>query len=86
MTLYQFNQLDEMEQHEALWEHGVMVGDRAENEYKIILYQVYAFYVELYYHSEYNVLRRLRSFSSIECLDAYISQFTLKDIDYLTKL
>jgi hypothetical protein len=61
-----------MEQHEAIWEHGVMIGDRIEGEHRIILYQIFSFYVELFYHMEYNVLRRLRSFSSTECLDAYI--------------
>ncbi len=40
MTLYEYNGLDEAEQHEALWEHGVLVGNRVEGEYKIILYQI----------------------------------------------
>lgn len=83
MTFYQFNDLDEAEQHEALWEHGVMVGDRVENEYRIMLYQVFSFYVELYYHIEYNVLRRLKSFSSTECLDSYLSQFNLDALNDL---
>jgi hypothetical protein len=81
MTLYQYNYLDEAEQHEAIWEHGVHIGERLEGEYKIILYQIFSFYVELFYHMEFNVLRRLRSFSSTECLDAYIQQFDLKDIN-----
>ena len=78
MTLYEFNRLDETEQHEAVWNDGVMVGDRMEDEHKIILYQLFSFYVELYYHVEFNVLRRLRSFSSTECLDAYIDHFKIK--------
>ena len=81
MTLYQFNALDEAEQHEALWDHGVMIGDRIELEHRIILYQLFSFYVELYYHIEYNVLRRLRSFSSTEPLDAYISKFDLRSLN-----
>ena len=70
-----------MEQHEAIWEHGVHIGERIEGEYKIILYQIFSFYVELFYHMEFNVLRRLRSFSNTECLDAYIRKFDLKDIN-----
>ena len=80
MTLYEYNQLDEAEQHEALWEHSVMVGDRVEGEHKIILYQIFSFYVELYYLVETNALRRLRSFSSTEQLDAYISLFNLNSL------
>ncbi len=56
----------------------IHVGQRIEGEYKITLYQIFAFYVELYYHMEYNVLKRLRSFSSVECLDAYLNQFDLR--------
>ena len=77
MTLYEFNALDETEQHEVVWNDGVMVGDRMEGEHRIVLYQIFSFYVELFYHTEYNVLRRLRSFSSTECLDAYIDQFKI---------
>lgn len=74
MTLYQFNSLEE------LWERGVMIGHRIDDLHKVVLYQIHSFYVELFYHSEYNVLRRLRSFSNVECLDAYIQDFKLPDI------
>jgi hypothetical protein len=77
MTLYQFNALDETEQHEAVWNHGVMVGERIEDQHRVLLYQLFSFYIELYYHTEYNVLRRLRSFSNTECLDAYIDTLDL---------
>lgn len=30
MTLYQFDDPDELEQHEAVWNHGASVGDRSE--------------------------------------------------------
>ena len=71
--------------HEAIWDDGVHSGERVEGEHKIILYRIFSFYVELYYHMEFNVLRKLRSFSSVEYLDAYLQQFDLADIDYLTK-
>lgn len=83
MTLYQFNDLDELEQHEAVWNNGVMVGDRIDGVHRIVLYQLFSFYVELYYHMEFNVLRRLRSFSSTDCLDAYINQFNLNGLNDL---
>jgi len=73
MTLYEFNALDEMEQQEAIWE-GVHIADREDEEHKILLYQIDAFYVEVYYHKEYNVIRRYRSFASVEQLEPYLSQ------------
>ncbi len=76
MTLYQYNALDECEQHEAIWDNGVHIGERIEGEYKIILYQLFSFYVELRYHMEQNVLKGLRSFNNTELLMPYIS--TLK--------
>ncbi|MBC7510085.1 MAG: hypothetical protein H7320_15265 [Ferruginibacter sp.] len=81
MTLYQYNDLDELEQHETLWEHGVMIGERVEGEYKLILYQIFTFYIELYYHIENNVLHRLRTFSNTELLKDYINQFSLKELE-----
>ena len=77
MTLYQFNGLDEMEQHEAIWEHGVHIGERLEGEYKIILYQIFSFYVELRYHIEHNVLKGSRSFSSTEQLKPYLKNIEI---------
>lgn len=77
MTLYQFNQLDEMEQAEAIWEKGVHIGERTDDEHKILLYQIDGFYVEVFYHQEYNVIRRLRSFKSVDQLRPYLDQIKL---------
>jgi hypothetical protein len=82
MTLYQFNALDEMEQAETLWDKGVHIGERFDEEHNILLYQIDGFYLEAYYHREYNVLRRFRTFSSTEQLQPYIGKI---DIDKLTQ-
>ena len=76
MTLYQFIALDEMEQAEAVWD-GVFIADREDEEHKILLYQIEAFYVEVYYHKKYNVIRKFRPFSSTKQLAPYLSQIKL---------
>lgn len=76
MTLYEFNALDEMEQAEAVWD-GVFLGDRKDDEHRILLYQIDGFYVEAYYHMDYNILRRFRSFSSTDHLDPYLKEIDL---------
>jgi len=76
MTLYHFNQLDEMEQAEAVWD-GVQIGERFDEEHNILLYQIDKFYVEAFIHREYNVLRRFRSFSSTDQLEPYIGQIDI---------
>ena len=76
MTLYQFLALDEMEQQEAIWD-GVHIADRDEGEHKILLYQIDAFYVEVFYHKEYNVIRKYLPFNSIDKLAPYLEQIEI---------
>jgi len=85
MTLFYYNELNDREQHEVLWEHGIHIGGRIDGEHKIILYQIFSFYVELYYNPDYDVLKRLRSFSRLEFLDPYIEQLDISEIGYLFK-
>ena len=81
MTLYKFNSLDDLEQWETMLTNGAMVGSRINDGYRIELYQIFSFYIELYYHIENDVLHRLRSFCNTELLDSYLKQFTLKELE-----
>lgn len=79
MTLYQFIAMDEMEQQEAIWE-GTHIGDRSDEEHNISLYQIDAFYVEVFYHRELKVVRRYRPFKSTEQLAPYPGQIDISAI------
>lgn len=82
MTLYQFNQLDEMEQTEVLWYKAVQLAEREDEVYRYILYQVDSFYIETKRHKEYDVLHGLRSFLSTgEPLKPYLDQISIKGIN-----
>lgn len=76
MTLYQFNALDEMEQAEAVWS-GTHIGDRQDEKHNILLYQIDAFYVEVYYNREHNEIVRFRSFSNPDQLFAYVGKINI---------
>ncbi len=76
-TLYQFIGLDEMEQQEAIWE-GVLIADREDEEHKILLYQIDSFYVEVFYHKEYNVIRRYIPFNSTDKLAPYLEKINVQ--------
>ena len=76
MTIYQFNSLSEMEQIEIIWKVPA-IDQRFENGYKIFLFQVYSFYVELYHHLERDATERLRSFSSDEYLAPYLNKMNI---------
>ena len=66
---------------EAVW-NGTHIGERFDEEHNILLYQIDGFYVEVFYHREYNTIRRFRSFSSTEQLTPYLEQLNLKGLIY----
>jgi hypothetical protein len=72
VTLYEFIQMDEMEQAEAVWS-GKLAGTRHEGEYRILLYKIDDFYVEAWYHVEHNVLKKFRPFKNKELLQLYLN-------------
>jgi hypothetical protein len=70
-SLYQYNLLPVSERAALLWEEGVFLDlFRAEDDFKIMLYALYSFYVEVWYKQN-SEITRLRSFSSTGLLDAY---------------
>ena len=79
MTLYQFNALDESEQAEAVWS-SVQIGDRRDDVYSFLLYQIDSFYVEVYYHREYNLIRKFRGFSNPDQLLPYLNQINIDEL------
>jgi hypothetical protein len=78
MTIKDFLQADEMEQAEALWEKGVHIAEREDEVHRFILYQLDAFYVEAWYHKEYNVLRKFNVFDDLEQLQPYLEQIKIR--------
>ena len=80
MTLYEFNGLEKNDQHSAVWEYGTHIGERLEGQQKLILYQMFSFYVELYFSINDNKLTRLRSFSSVKCLDPYLPYIDITNL------
>lgn len=52
--LYDFNILSEHQKAEAVWEHGVFLGDRVEGILKILLHQINYFYVETEFSNKAN--------------------------------
>lgn len=68
-----------MEQANAVWS-GTHIGERQDEELNILLYQIDGFYVEVFYHRDYNVVRRFRSFSSTDQLTPYLEQLNFKGL------
>lgn len=72
MTIDDFLQMDEMEKAEAIWS-GKLAGTRYDSEYKILLYRIDDFYVEVYYHNEHNVIKKFLPIENIEELQSYFN-------------
>jgi hypothetical protein len=51
----------------VVWE-GIHIGNRQDEEHNILCYQIDSFYVEVFYHSEYHVVRKYRPFKNPELL------------------
>ena len=81
MTFYEYNRLCKPEQYKALFKNGVMVADRNKGEYKIVLYQLFSFYIELYFKKGDDKLKRLTVFSTTEKLDdEYTKHINLNEL------
>lgn len=70
--------MTENEQALTVWEHGVHIADREDSKYKYILYQVESFYVEVWYHKDFNLIKKFRGFASTYHLEPYLSNIKIK--------
>lgn len=81
MNLVQFNSLNDTEQAETLLEKGVCVAELFYKEFKILLYQVNRFYVEVYYHITYDMIQGFRGFESMTALDPYLQSIDITELE-----
>jgi hypothetical protein len=77
MTIYKFNCLDEVLQIELLWSTGVLIGSRQEGLFKILLYQIDSFYVEVFYQYFKGKMVKLISFEDTSLLEPYLDSINI---------
>ena len=77
MTCSFFDQLSEASQTDVIWEEGVFLARRTKGFYSIILFQIEGFYTEVFYHSHFNVIIKIESFSDTERLEPYLDCISL---------
>lgn len=81
MTLKEFNLVDEVTQAEVLLNHGVLIIERLYKQFRIMLYQLDAFYVEVYYHLHYSMIQGFRAFDNPALLDPYLELIDLTELE-----
>lgn len=80
MNVYQYNQLSDGKQLDTLEQSGVLLAERERSYYHIKLYQVDNFYVEVYYHTHFNVVVNINPFTNTDCLDPYLQKIDIEPL------
>lgn len=78
MNVYQYNQLSDDSQLDTVEQSGVLLAERDRSFYHIKLYQVDDFYVEVYYHTHFNVVVNIDSFTNTDCLEPYLQKIDIE--------
>lgn len=80
MRDHQFHSTEETTQINAAWEQGVFLTERKNGFHKMMLYQVDDYYVEVTYHTHFNVILQVANFTDTDYLEPYFNQI---NIDHL---
>ena len=77
----QFNELTREEQLALLHRDGVHIGKRKLGKQTVILFQLYGFYVEVFYRQYRKIIERLVTSSSADILQPYLEQIRVKGLN-----
>ena len=80
MNIYKFNRLDAVNKVDALIYYSVLIDKRTDAKYRVLLYQLDAFYVEVYYDIEYNKISKIKSFTSTALLKPYLAKIDISSL------
>lgn len=83
MNVYQYNQLSNGQQLDTIEQSGVLLAERERSYYRIKLYQVDSFYVEVYYHTHFNVVVNINPFTNTGCLEPYLQKIDIEPLLYV---
>ncbi len=81
INLKEFNLLSKEMQLNILQRDGVHVGKRIVDAQKMILYQLYGFYVEISYKDYRKDVNFISTSESSEILEPYLNQIHIRDLD-----
>ncbi|MDB5195893.1 MAG: hypothetical protein JWP88_263 [Flaviaesturariibacter sp.] len=80
-SLSDFNELSQQQQYSLLHSDGVYVGKRKEGGQTVILFQLYAFYVEVRYRLYRQEIDFLTLSDQMDILEPYIDQIQVRDLN-----
>ncbi|MEO6456598.1 MAG: hypothetical protein ABIN97_21160 [Ginsengibacter sp.] len=80
ITLYEFNSLTKKEKAEALCEFAVFLLERPDPVFRIALYQVHNFYVEVKYDKLKNAIAEFQLFTTTKLVEPYLHQIDISSL------
>jgi hypothetical protein len=80
MNLYQFLQLNQTEQANAVWDQGTFLGHRKDEMNDYALYEIGDFFVEVTYSNDENKILTFKPFKTMRMLEAYWDQVDISDV------
>ena len=80
MTDHTYITTSEIERARSLWEKGVLLAERTEGYHTLKLYQLYDLYVEVMWHTHFNVALKVSTFTDTEHLDPYLQDISLESL------
>jgi len=80
MTLSDFKLLDYRAQTDLLHKEAIYVGKRKIFSRTVVLFQLYTFYVEIYYHEYRKIIHYINCTQSIESVDPYLEQINVEEL------
>jgi hypothetical protein len=80
MDIREFNFMDGMAKTEVLASDGVFLAERNDGCFRISLYQVNDFYVEIYYHKTRYFYICIRSFEDVAELFPYLQDIDISEV------
>ena len=77
ITLYEFNQLSEQEQHAMIHSRATFLEVIEEGNNRYALYGLESFFVELKYHTPSDSIKELKTFKRGRALDKYLENYKI---------
>jgi len=81
MKNHEFDALAQDQKMNILWKEGNYIADRKIPNYTIVLYELFCFYVEVWYEdNNFNEIDILCAFSNTDQLEPYLEKIDISDV------
>ena len=77
MSYYQFDLLDDRMKGQFIWKHGICVAERFYKCFKVYLFQIHNYYVEVYFNMDFQAIQYVRSFEEQDELQPYLENIDI---------